>query len=578
VVVFQTKLKIQMKKNILFLLVFFLIIFGSINVHAIRCDQAWTIERRCINGQVYSTKQMCCGSGCYTPGIGCPGASLCDPQGQYHLEPHCTAGCYNSGNLAFCITPTTPNNAVVLYPSCGSANGTASQTQPTTNLCATGTLGNSGNGISQWFWGCVGQNTGWQEDTAWCFAPIITYPSCGSANGTASQTQPTTNLCATGTLGQKGTGADNNWFWGCVGQNTGGQEDTAWCSAPKISTTSLDIPFFANLINADSPISSADLGDTILLRFPGTNNIGKNITYYVQTLDSSGITWYNPFTWFGGNSQWNSFLLISGSPSQLFTVTSPGNHRINASIESENIFKISNNLSVSVSSSFKPIAIISFPLDMAMGSTNYLVHFNQTSEDEDDLLKITWDFGDNTNKTFYNYSKGLNFKGADTNHTYTVGGKYYRITLNAHEMNRPQEDNTFRDIYIFQKGINIVPIISSPPYDSIQANLVDYNASRSYIVNCTEGSTILTSTQGFNINNLECKYILIPGAKDPLQGSVQIRWGEIDSQANIIRWLRGNDTSGEVWNSTNYLRAVTFSDIQERLEFKKIRMDIYYSN
>jgi hypothetical protein len=74
-------------------------------------------------------------------------------------------------------------NAVsnILYPSCGPASGVASSIFPTTNLCSKGFIANrSGQGDGKWWWGCVGQNTGWPEDTAWCFAPVTSTSVCTS--------------------------------------------------------------------------------------------------------------------------------------------------------------------------------------------------------------------------------------------------------------------------------------------------------------------------------------------------------------------------------------------------------------
>jgi hypothetical protein len=376
----------------------------------------------------------------------------------------------------------------------------------------------------------------------------------------------------------------SSWSTWSSCNSTGQQMRSRECPSTENEVRScsyLNLPFFATLLEPNIPIHSTDLGDTVLLRFSGVNLNQGNITYSLQVLNSSGTVWYNPFTWFGGNSRWNSFWLISGSPSQLFTVTSPRNHRINASIESENIFKISNPISVSPSSSARPTAVILSPSNFFKGSTNYPIYFDQASIDEDDLLEIRWSFGDTISKTYYNYSKGINQTSANTFHSYTLGGKFYTITLTAKEMTREGIDQNHTEVYIFGEGINIFPVISSPSLNSVQGNEVWYNASQSYIVNCTRGLTLISVTDGFNIGNLTCRYILAPGAKDPLSGSVQIRWREIDSEGNTIvpsGWIRGNDTHGENWTSSNYNRSVVFPEVYETPRFRRIRMDIIYIN
>jgi hypothetical protein len=122
-----------------------------------------------------------------------------------------------------------------IYPSCGPAEGVPSATMPTSNLCSVGDVGDSfgEDGTNRWIWGCVGANTGWIDDTAWCFAPKTVYPSCGPAEGVPSATMPTSNLCSVGDVGDSfGEDGTNRWFWGCVGANTGWIDDTAWCFAP----------------------------------------------------------------------------------------------------------------------------------------------------------------------------------------------------------------------------------------------------------------------------------------------------------------------------------------------------------
>ena len=147
-------------------------------------------------------------------------------------------------DTAWCFAPRS--EPAIIYPSCGSASNIESVNQPSSNLCKVGTVGRSGFGDGKWYWACVGQNTGWPEDTAWCFAPKITtpppppvttlYPVCGAAQNVSSTVMPTKYLCSTGNISdEKGytTDGTNRWYWGCVGQNTGWEKDTAWCFAPR---------------------------------------------------------------------------------------------------------------------------------------------------------------------------------------------------------------------------------------------------------------------------------------------------------------------------------------------------------
>ena len=67
--------------------------------------------------------------------------------------------------------PPTPVNGV-----CGSANGTAVSTAPTTNLCSAGTATVVG-GTGPWTWSCTGTNGG---TTASCSAPLAQGPTCSA--------------------------------------------------------------------------------------------------------------------------------------------------------------------------------------------------------------------------------------------------------------------------------------------------------------------------------------------------------------------------------------------------------------
>jgi Flp pilus assembly protein TadD len=89
------------------------------------------------------------------------------------------------------------------------------------------------DGVLSWFWDCVGSNTTWPNDTIWCFAPKIVWPVCGSAQNIPSASQPTTNLCSAGTFGNHPGNDADSWSWDCVGSNTTYTNDTAWCFAPK---------------------------------------------------------------------------------------------------------------------------------------------------------------------------------------------------------------------------------------------------------------------------------------------------------------------------------------------------------
>lgn len=178
-------------------------------------------------------------------------------------------------DTVWCFAPrTTP---LSVYPVCGSATSTTRALMPTSNLCSTGiqrtesgTFGPTADGTNRWFWGCRGQNTGWTDDTAWCFAPkstSIVYSVCGSASNVSSTVMPATStLCSVGTVATSSgaaTDGSNQWFWGCVGQNTGWADDTAWCFAPRTFTaTSSPVVIYPACSTTKNICSLGILGST----------------------------------------------------------------------------------------------------------------------------------------------------------------------------------------------------------------------------------------------------------------------------------------------------------------------------
>jgi len=100
---------------------------------------------------------------------------------------------------------------------CGSSNGTALSSAPTTNLCSAGSS-TSVSGDGPWSWTCSGQNKGASVS---CFAEKI-QPTingqCGSANGETFPSVPTADLCSSGTASSvSGSGP---WSWTCSGETS----------------------------------------------------------------------------------------------------------------------------------------------------------------------------------------------------------------------------------------------------------------------------------------------------------------------------------------------------------------------
>ena len=128
----------------------------------------------------------------------------------------------NGGATAACSAPLAQAQPVV-NGACGSANGGGFTAAPTASLCNTGTAsGVSGSG--PWSWSCAGSGGG---STALCAASVAVNGACGSANGVAASSAPSSGLCSAGAA--SAVAGSGPWTWSCAGAGGGA---SASCAAP----------------------------------------------------------------------------------------------------------------------------------------------------------------------------------------------------------------------------------------------------------------------------------------------------------------------------------------------------------
>jgi hypothetical protein len=133
----------------------------------------------------------------------------------------CAGRC--GGTTASCLAPVVSS---AVNGSCGTANGKAASTAPSTGLCTTGAA-SALTGSGPWNWSCAGSNGGTTASCSAPYSPAPTNGQCGPANGVTVSTAPTTGLCSGGLASSvTGTGP---WNWSCAGSNSG---TTASCQAP----------------------------------------------------------------------------------------------------------------------------------------------------------------------------------------------------------------------------------------------------------------------------------------------------------------------------------------------------------
>jgi hypothetical protein len=466
-------------------------------------------------------------------------------------NPHCTSPPVSCSNNYQC--PSTASN-VQKTDCCRNSVGNC--------ICKITFSGTCGDAVSGKYYG--GQSSGGGSSCTTYSFPSFNKVSWSECNSSGIQNK--TVVCPSGS-GR------------CSGSCTIGTTNSIYQNC-----TYLEEPYFASLSEPNSPINSADLGDTILLRFGGENIYeDTNITFSVQIKNNTN--WLNllPFI----PKRWGSFSVISGNPYQPYFVNNPENHRSNSSVQGEDIWKTSSELIINNLNNSIPIAVITHPekatneIDFFYTSVNCPIEFRQASYDHDDLLKLTWNFQDGTTNSVENYSLALNPIKADIIKNYSQGNKYYKIILGAEEMptrtiSRNPSITDQVEIFVFKQGINEVPIITSPERDSFQRHLVKHNASQSYIVNCS--SSLPSYDFETCSGSLRCKYLLKPGSENlepGVSGHVEVRWSDITNPEQIIYFL-GNSTQGVVWNSANYNSSVILDKIYETPQQRRISLEIRY--
>ena len=216
-----------MKKNLILIIGF--ILLGVIFVGSSNFVSAYA----CANGQ---------GNNCHCDNAGLTqitafGVSSPCAAGDYvgqcwggKVVSYCAyGGDYVNGNVNwYDQLCTAGTSCTVVNGSCGTANGVASASTPSANLCSAGsntTVTSSGN---SWTWDCNGS----YGTNASCSAPWIRAGACGTAVSIQATTTPTTNLCSVGTpTVVTGTGP---WNWSCSGVNGG---TTTTCVGPALPCT-----------------------------------------------------------------------------------------------------------------------------------------------------------------------------------------------------------------------------------------------------------------------------------------------------------------------------------------------------
>jgi len=125
------------------------------------------------------------------------------------------------------------------------------------------------------------------------------------------------------------------------------------------------------------------------------------------------------------------------------------------------------------------------------------IDFEQKATSGRKDLSIDWNFGDGVNQSFENCLTGGN---CNTTHEYDDSG-HYIIKATAYEQGGTDFVEAFTDVLIYEEGINVFAIISEPENGEVieSGRKVQFNASTSFVANCSSDKAKLNSTAIYNI-------------------------------------------------------------------------------
>jgi len=164
----------------------------------------------------------------------------------------------------------------------------------------------------------------------------------------------------------------------------------------------------------------------------------------------------------------------------------------------------SDNLFVTPTEDDEPTSVmIAKPELDSRHKTLQIIDFEQICSDKDDDLDIVWDFGDETKERFFNI---LTTKEGNTTHSYVDTGTK-NIVLTA-ESTRGKSVSDYSRVFIYDEGIIPFANISEPwPPGQIFAPTqvkIGFDASLSWIANCSEDETKLPVPYEYTVDDLYC--------------------------------------------------------------------------
>jgi hypothetical protein len=334
------------------------------------------------------------------------------------------------------------------------------------------------------------------------------------------------------------------------------------------------LAYWANMngdkIGDGSSVTHSEIGDSVLLIY---KNMGAYINTYNFVISEKDGGSYDTVRTIPASETFNyrgnlaAKWIINSSE---FYLKSDG--LINK--EAEFYFDVngnkSNELKVNDSSttpSNSPTVIIKEPVIDSQVRVGNLLNFTQIAKDADDDLKIRWTFEDGDNSEWmYNC---LTTGNCNTTHAYDSSGTKI-IEIIAREMTRTQEAVNYSQVFAYAPGINVFAVITSPPFGKIFTGLgavdVFFNASRTYIANCTIGGCNPPCT--YDVEDLHCYNLnkTVP-TTIPARYNLDFNWTFSEGIGRTGRWYPLDEN--------NYKWVVNFTRlfIAPTAHWAKLRVD-----
>ncbi len=267
-----------------------------------------------------------------------------------------------------------------------------------------------------------------------------------------------------------------------------------WCD--KLDGITYPVFVWDSACSSDNPhwqdmegniISTADLKDTVklVLNIPGENFQGQEIEYEIWKQDG-GFWFFDNKVSQGIETGFTTWIAGKNSDTGTFET---GNYYFKARAKGTQDWYTSPDLTVLISETntipsanlIQPIENLNFIISSSTGKT-IEIPFTQNSQDPDDDLRVTWDFGDSTQQEFSNC---LTSGTCNTEHQYSNSGTKI-INIKAEEMLRTQSAIARSRVFVYKEGLNIFAIIDSPDYKQTFFNIgvYDIDGTSSHVTNC----------------------------------------------------------------------------------------------